>query len=70
MAEAITTSWHEAGRIEGVQDLVLRRLNRRFGPLAKGVEERVRAIADEEELERLDERLMTGASLQDLDLDQ
>ena len=70
MAEAITTSWHRAGRIEGMQDLVLRRLNRKFGPLAEGVEERVRAITDEEELESLDERLVTGASLQDLGLDQ
>lgn len=68
MAGVITTSWHEAGRAEGVRDLALRCLRRKFGALPSDVEARVRSIADEEELDQLVERLMDGASLEDLGL--
>ena len=74
MAETITTSWHEAGRAKGrveyARDLLLRHLSRRFGPLPPDLVERVRSITEEVELDGLIERLMDGASLQELGLDQ
>ena len=49
------------GRAEGEAALLLRILERRFGPLAEGLRERVRA-ADAETLLRWGERILTAAT--------
>jgi hypothetical protein len=61
----------ERGREEGTQQmrtLVLNLMTRRFGPLPRDVERRVRAIDSPERLSRVAERILEVESLEDLGL--
>lgn len=53
------------GRLEGGAELILRQLQKRFGPLPAGTEERVRA-ATESELARWTDRILDARSLADV----
>ena len=53
---------HAKSMQQGMQQLVLRLLGQRFGPLSPAVRQRVEAIASGTELTRLAERLVTAGS--------
>jgi uncharacterized protein DUF4351 len=53
-----------AGRTEGREEMVLKQLARRFGPLSEEVRSRVHG-ADEEQLDALAEQLLTAQSLEE-----
>lgn len=55
----------EEGRQEGWQELLLRQLRLKFGPLEQEIEDRVRS-ADSERLLEWGERFATAESLQDV----
>ncbi len=62
---------HEArreGREEGQRELLLRQLERRFGPLSPATRKRVGELTSPEELSRLAERLLDASSLEELGL--
>jgi hypothetical protein len=58
----------EQGRRDEAQRLVLRQLERRFGPLEAVTRDRVEAIGSVDELERLADRLVEVSSLAELEL--
>lgn len=62
----------EQGRVEGslaaTRRLVLRQLEHRFGSLSKQTRNRVEALNDQQELDRLSERLLDAGSLAELGL--
>ena len=53
------------GRAEGRADLLLRLIDKRFGPLPEAAVARIRGASDEE-LERLADDVLTAATLEDL----
>ena len=58
----------EEGRQEGMRELVLRLLARRFAPLPAAVARRVSAMVSSEELATLADRLLEARSLEELGL--
>lgn len=58
----------ELGRLEGMRALVGGLLERRFGPLPAGVQERLETITSPEELSRLHERALDAGTLDELGL--
>jgi hypothetical protein len=70
----LTTSWHEAGRVEGraegrrqgAADIVLRQLRRRVGNVPEAVAKRIEALPVEQ-LERLADDLLDFSALGDLE---
>jgi hypothetical protein len=58
----------QEGQIEGMRQLLLRQLERRFGALPQGARRRVRAISSTEKLEELAERVLIAGSLAELGL--
>jgi predicted transposase YdaD len=58
----------EEGQAVGMRRLLLRQMERRFGALPRWVRERVRAIASLPELERLAERVLEVATLEEMGL--
>jgi len=61
-------TWSERLRREGMQTLLLDMIQRRFGSLAPGTEERVQAITSAEELSRLAGEVMAGRKPPELGL--
>ncbi|HEX4497040.1 MAG TPA: Rpn family recombination-promoting nuclease/putative transposase [Thermoanaerobaculia bacterium] len=57
------------GRIEGARRMVLRLLERRFGPVPRRIRERVNAIASLRELDDLADKIFIVGSLQAMGLD-
>jgi predicted transposase/invertase (TIGR01784 family) len=57
------------GRTEGARLMVLRLLERRFGPVPRRVRERVNAIASIQELDDIADKILTVGSLQEMGLD-
>ena len=68
MTEVLTTSWHEAGRAEGMQEIIIRLLRRKFGAVTFQTETRVRDIKEKDERDRLADRLIEATSLEELGL--
>ncbi len=73
--EEVTTmemTWADKKREEGVligmQQLILRQLEERFGPLPDAVRKRLDAIHSKEELNRLASSILMARSLQDTGL--
>lgn len=64
-AEQLRRKGRQEGHQKGQQDLLLRLLTRRFGPLSAAAEARVMA-AQPEELERLADEVLTAPSLEAL----
>ena len=58
----------EEGFVQGARRILLRQIERRFGPVAKGVQVRVQRITSVEELEMLAEKVVTAGSLRDTGL--
>ena len=56
------------GREEGLRQVLLRLLERRFGPLPESVRTQVEAIASPRRLTRLAEQVLVASSLEDLRL--
>ncbi|HEX3554726.1 MAG TPA: Rpn family recombination-promoting nuclease/putative transposase [Thermoanaerobaculia bacterium] len=56
----------EEGLVQGAQRVVLRQIKRRFGPVPRTIQTRIKAITSVEELERLAEKVVTAGSLQEL----
>ena len=57
------------GQVEGARKLLLRQLERRFGPLAPEVRQRVEAISSARQLEAMADEILVAASLRDLGLE-
>jgi predicted transposase YdaD len=62
------TEGRQKGRTEGMQHLLLRQAQRRFGPLPEEMQKRLLAVEDTDELNRLSDRLLEARSLQELGL--
>ena len=60
-----TAEWREEGRREGEADLLLRQLNRLYGPPTPAVEDRIRSAGADQLLE-WGERLVTSGSLDEI----
>jgi len=58
----------KAGREQGMRQLLLHQLERRFGPLPESVREEVEAIVSPRRLTRLSEKVLVASSLEDLGL--
>jgi len=58
----------KAGREQGMRQLLLHQLERRFGPLPARVREEVEAIVSPRRLTRLSEKVLVASSLEDLGL--
>ena len=56
------------GRVEGARRLLLRLLDRRFGPLTPEVRQRVEAISSARQLEAMADEILVAGSLRDLGL--
>lgn len=57
------------GLLQGSRNMLLRQIERRFGPLSEGVRERVNALSSLRELEKVADRILTAGSLQEMGLD-
>jgi predicted transposase YdaD len=57
------------GRVEGARKLLLRLLERRFGPLTPEVRQRIEAISSARQLEAMADEILVAGSLRDLGLD-
>jgi flagellar biosynthesis/type III secretory pathway protein FliH len=57
------------GQVEGARKLLLRLLERRFGPLAPEVRQRVEAISSARRLEAMADEILVAGSLRDLGLE-
>lgn len=68
-SEKIALEATEKGRREEARRLVLRQLERRFGPLAAAVRTRVEAVESLDELERLADRVLDASSLDEMGLE-
>jgi len=56
------------GRQEGMRELLLRQIERRFGPLAEEKRRRVEAITSPARLKRLADKILTASSLDEMGL--
>jgi predicted transposase/invertase (TIGR01784 family) len=56
----------EEGLIQGARRILLRQIERRFGPVPKGIQTRIQRIKSVEELENLAEKVVTAGSLRDM----
>jgi hypothetical protein len=68
-ADRLRAEGRQEGRHEGMRQLLLHQLEQRFGELPPGVRRRLEGLASSEELQRLADRVLTAASLDELDLD-
>ncbi|HVR97804.1 MAG TPA: Rpn family recombination-promoting nuclease/putative transposase [Thermoanaerobaculia bacterium] len=57
------------GRVEGMRQMLLRLIRRRFGPVPKKVQQRVAAISSQEELERLADRVLVATTLEEMGIE-
>jgi hypothetical protein len=57
---------YATGRLEEVRNLILRLGGKRFGPAPAGFEAAIRLISDLDRLERIADRIVDGASWDDL----
>ena len=67
--EMITNPLIERGRQEGKQSFLLQLLNAKFGTLPVLIDQRIREITSEQELEQLGMRVLTANSLDEMGLD-
>ena len=58
----------QEGRVEGVREVLLRQLERRFGPLPEEKRNSVEAITSRARLNRLADRILTARSLDEMGL--
>ncbi len=58
----------EQGSLRGIRSVVIRQLKHRFGPLPREIQQRLEALDDPQELDRLSEQLLDARSLADLGL--
>lgn len=56
------------GRTEGIRDVLLRQMERRFGPIPENVRQRLEEITSTRQLNRLADRLLTAGSLREMGL--
>lgn len=56
------------GRQEGMRELLLQQIERRFGPLAEEKRRRVEAITSPARLKRLADKILTVSSLEEMGL--
>lgn len=72
MLEENLLEWSEKkrkeGRTEGKRDLLLRQLERRFGPVPEAVRQEVEAIRSTRRLDRLADKILTARSLREMGL--
>ena len=67
MEESTTYQWIlSKGVAKGVQNMLLRQGGKRFGPADEATAARLRAVADEERLERMADRVFDAAGWDDL----
>jgi hypothetical protein len=66
--EATMRKWHKKNQAEGMRELLLRLLERRFGPLTEEKRRSVEAITSPARLKRLADKILTAQSLQDMEL--
>lgn len=67
-ADKLRAEGRQEGRHEGMRQLLLQLIERRFGSLPPGVRRRLEGLASSEELQRLADRVLTAASLDELGL--
>ncbi len=58
----------QEGLVQGARRILLRQIERRFGPVTAGIQTRVQRITSVEELEMLAEKVVTAGSLRDTGL--
>jgi predicted transposase YdaD len=72
MLEENLLDWSEKkrkeGRYEGKRDLLLRLMERRFGPLSEEIRQRVEEIKSDRRLDRLADKILTAGSLREMGL--
>jgi hypothetical protein len=67
--QAMIKTWSEQAREEGVQQLVKRQLQKRFGPLSAAAQEKLTAMPLKK-VEEIGEALLTASSLRELGLEE
>jgi len=68
MLEENLLDWSEKKRAEGKRDLLLRQLERRFGPVPEDVRRRIEEIRSNQRLDRLADKILTARSLREMGL--
>jgi hypothetical protein len=68
MLEENLIEWSERKRKDGFRELLLRLLERRFGPLSEEIRHRVEEIKSARRLERLADKILTARSLREMGL--
>lgn len=68
MLEENLIEWSERKRRDGARGILLRLLERRFGPLSEEVRHRVEEIKSDRRLERLADKILTARSLREMGL--
>ena len=58
------------GAVEGIQGVLARQLQTKFGPLPQEIVDRVKKIESEDELAEIAEKFVTASSLAELGLDK
>ncbi|HSS48134.1 MAG TPA: DUF4351 domain-containing protein [Thermoanaerobaculia bacterium] len=68
MLEENLLDWSEKKRAEGKRELLLRQLERRFGPVPDTVRQRLEEIRSTRRLDRLADKILTARSLREMGL--
>src|SRR5436305_14437612 len=68
MLEENRIEWSEKKRRDGFRELLLRQLERRFGPLSEDIRHRIEEIKSDRRLERLADKILTARSLREMGL--
>jgi hypothetical protein len=68
MLEENLIEWSEKNRKDGFRQLLLRQLERRFGPLSEEIRHRIEEIKSDRRLERLADKILTARSLREMGL--
>jgi hypothetical protein len=68
MLEENLIEWSEKKRRDGFRELLLRQLERRFGPLSEEIRHRIEEIKSDRRLERLADKILTARSLREMGL--
>jgi len=68
MLEENLLDWGEKKRTEGKREMLLRLLERRFGPVPEAVRHKVEEIRSDRRLERLADKILTAGSLREMGL--
>jgi len=68
MLEENMREWSKKNRQEGMREILLRQLERRFGPIPEEKRRGIEAITSRTRLNRLADRILTARSLDEMGL--